>query len=248
MSPLLTFLFDISSALPHASPCMKLFVAFSLFLTCLPTPLHAGDEVVFPKNNAGYAVKLSHMTLTPRPAEQRSREDADDAKVLSVRLLASDATKHSKPLILPLRFDLAEVDQSAIAWSPDGTKVAVVLKCWKPGGRPESHLLLFSCQNDDLHPLPLPDVATRITAMQRDIATLSLEYVTTVISGPETPTPKAFGWIGGDQLAIRLYGDCKLADDIGETEGREVHGSVVFQVTKEGAVTIKEVVGLRIQG
>jgi len=231
---------------------MKLFTRralFPLLLWCLATPLHAEDTLLFPKNDAGYAMELSYMPLTPMPDESRDKTpDEDNTKVLSVRLLAPDATKHSKPLILPLRFDLAEVDQSAIAWSPDGTKVAVVLKCWKPGEHPESRMLVFSCGNGDIRPLPLPDVATQLVAMRRDLAILSLEYVTSIVTSEASPTPKVFGWIGEDLLAVRLDGSCELAHDIGGTETREVHGSVVFQVTKEGVVTIKEVLALRIQG
>ena len=43
--PATHFPFDISPALPHASPCMKLFTRVSLILS-LAAPLHAGDTLV----------------------------------------------------------------------------------------------------------------------------------------------------------------------------------------------------------
>ena len=207
-----------------------LLLSFAYYASAADTP------IILPKNPAGYALELDRLQLpagTKLDGAQR-----DDEGILTIRLLAPDPAKNSKPLTLPLRFaPESQVGDVPVAWSERGSAIAFILPCYESSKANELRLFVF-CTHGKLRPVALPDIYTHLTTKRQDLAWLAIHY-----SGAN-----CFGWVGDDLLIVEFTGSCALSRDVGDTESREISGYAVFQLADDGTIKIREILNLRVQG
>lgn len=204
----------------------------------LPIVLSAADTPIrIPAAPNGTSLQLDRLPLTATAKLDDTKYQ--DESILTVQLIPSGpAAKQLPALTLPLRFEPGEVGDVPTMWTRQSSSVAFILPCHAPRQDRANRLFIFRVADQQLRAVALPDLATHITRIRRDIAELTFEFQS---SG-------CFGWIGEDLLVVQFTGGCLLDHDVGGTESREISGHAVFQLDADGNANIREVLSLKIQG